>query len=164
MSNKWRIPLSKSFKEKALFWLPILIFALVIGYATNALISTTLMLVERLIELPQWLVWYGGLALLVPVMGASSAWLAKTPAATTRYSRGLKMAGLLFLLVIPPFLSLIFIDGAITNPGSDGVAGAVTLMAVIVTVWYGLTGGCLLLASRIVSRRKHRVLAETDLP
>ncbi|QDG93765.1 hypothetical protein NIBR502774_14260 (plasmid) [Rhizobium sp. NIBRBAC000502774] len=139
------------------FWLTILILALVIGYATNALISTTLMLMDRLIEMPQWIVWYGGLTSVIPAMAASSAWLARAPVARKRYSRGLKLAGWIFLLVIPPFLTLLVVDGTITNPGADGVAGAVTLMAVVVTVWYGLTGGCLLLASRIVSRRKGNV-------
>jgi hypothetical protein len=147
----------KNFREQLTFWLPILIFALGIGYATNALISTTLMLMDRLVEMPQWIVWYGGLTSVIPAMAASSAWLARTPVATKRYSRGLKLAGWIFLLVIPPFLTLLMVDGTITNPGTDGVAGAVTLMAVVVTVWYGFMGGCLLLASRIVSRRKSKV-------
>jgi hypothetical protein len=108
-------PAPKGFRQQAIFWFPIVILTLLIGYATNALISVAWLLMDRLVELPQWIVWNGGLASLVSVMGVSSVWLAKTLVAKTRFSRGLKLTGSIFLLVVPPFLTLPIVDGPITT-------------------------------------------------
>ncbi len=144
----------KSFRDPLVFWLPIVALALLTGYAANALITVILMVIAGFVPLPSWLTEQGGLIALALAAIASLIGLARLPAATTRYRRGLALAGWLFLLVIPPFLTLLFIDGTEKNPGADGVAGAVVLMTAVVTVLYGLLGGGLLLASRLIARRR----------
>lgn len=130
--------------------------ALLIGYAANALIGTTLVAIDSYIPLPNLLIEYGGLVLLVLASLGSLIWLWRIRAPRTRYASGLRLAGLLFIFVIPPFLALLVVDGLRQNPGSDGVAGAVVLMTAVVTLWYGVTGGCLLFLSRIISRSQAR--------
>lgn len=142
----------KSLRRQLASWLANTLLALLIGYAANALVGTTLAAIDSYIPLPNILIEYGGLVLLVLASLGSLIWLSRIRTPRTRYASGLRLAGFLFISVIPPFLALLAVDGLRQNPGSDGVAGAVVLMTVVVTLWYGLTGGCLLFLSRFISR------------
>lgn len=145
-----------TFRRQLPSWIANTLLALLIGYAANALIGTTLVAVDGFNALPSLIVEYGGLVSLFLTSLVSLIWLSRISAPKTRYADGLRLAGLLFLSVIAPFLTLLIVDGAKRNPGSDGVAGAVILMTVVVTLWYGVTGGCLLFLSRIISRSQAR--------